>query len=869
MAVVKTLRCSHHQARDLVGIGEASPALTWIVEADAQNWKQRAYEIRIVDEAGKELHATGTVQSADSAFVPWPAKPLVSRQRVEVSVRVQGESDNDWSAWSQPLAVETGLLSNSDWKAKFISTKETSQGEAVLMRREFKVGSGPIAKARLYVTAKGVYEVEINGARVGDEVLAPGWTAYQHRIIHQTHDVTKLLATGGVNAIGAHLAEGWYCGRLGWQAGVERLYGPKPAVLAQLEITYADGSVDTVVSDDSWTTAAGPITFASIYDGETYDATKEIDGWSRPGSPAGTWVPVEAADIDANIEGPVAPPIRNTEVLQPVEIFKSASGKTIIDFGQNLVGVPRFKHLKAPRGHTITIKQAEVMENDELGVRPLRCAKATDHFTAAGTGDETYAPRFTYHGFRYAQIDNWPGEFTKDNVEAIVQHTDFEQTGFFQSSNSKLNRLHDNVRWSMRGNFFSVPTDCPQRDERLGWTGDIALFAPTANYLYSCQGLLNNWLEDFWQEQKQFGVAPVVCPSVLHAIKNFFEQKPIAAWQDATVLVPWHTYRETGDKNILARQYASMKHWVDGIPRDSEGIMWDPKCLQLGDWLDPAAPPDRPDKTKTDPIMVANAYLIQSTEILAEAAKILGKTDDAKKYSDAAAAQRAKFQHEYVSRSGRVVCESQTAYALAIVFKLLDIDAATNGTKNTQLSVASAALAHVVEQDRFNIGTGFVGTPIICDALVQAGHLDKAYKMLLNESCPSWLYPITMGATTTWERWDSMLPNGKINEGEMTSFNHYALGAVADWMHRTIGGLESVAAGWKEIRIQPRPGGDLQNAETRHETPYGTVSSSWTVNGNDFSLEVVVPANTTATVILPDGKEEVVGSGSYKFSAKL
>lgn len=860
---VKEVIIGHYQPRDLLGIGESKPTVSWKVATTTKDWKQKSYEIRVTD--GETTLYNGGKESDESAFVPWPAAPLESRQRVQVAVRVQG-TDGSGSDWSQPVTVEAGLLSNKDWTARFVSATEPKDEGVILLRKEFDIGSNQIKWARLYVTAKGVYEVELNGSKVGDEVLAPGWTSYQNRIVHQTHDVTHLLASGA-NAIGGHIADGWFCGRLGTSHGcTPKLYGPKTSFLAQLEITFADGSSKTIATDGTWTWSRSPIQFASLYDGESYDANEEIPEWSKPGHPDGKWSAVDVGELGTNIEGPLAPPVRNTGILRPVEIFKSKSGKTIIDFGQNLVGVVRMSNINASKGHVITIKHAEVMEDDELGTRPLRTARATDTYTAKGTGNETYMPRFTFHGFRYAQIDNWPGSLSANDLEAVVQHTDFAQTGWFETSNPDLNRLHANAQWSMRGNFLSVPTDCPQRNERLGWTGDLSMFSPTANFLYSCQGMLKNWLSDFRKEQKEFGVPPVVCPYVLESTIPSMRLTPIGVWEDAVCLVPWYIYRATGDKSVLETQFDSMKDWIDMIPRDKEGALWDDSWFQYGDWLDPAAPPSAPAKGKTDPVLVANAFLIQSTRILAETARILGAQADADKYAKMASVQQAAFEKEYVTPNGRVVCESQTSYAIAIMFDLLHGDLSSG---DSQLSVAGRALAKVVEKDQYNIATGFVGTPVICDALVKIGRLDMAYKMLLTKTCPSWLYPITMGATTVWERWDSMLPNGKINPGKMTSFNHYSLGAVADWMHRTIGGLNASDFGWKRILVRPRPGGELTHATTKYESPYGTVSSAWKLDGPQFTLDVAIPPNTTADVVLPTGETAHVGSGHHHFAVTL
>lgn len=870
MVRVYSILVEYHQGGDVIGIGECTPRLSWKVDAgESKGWRQKAYELKIKSDGGDELY-NGVVESTESAFIEWPAEPLKSRERVHVSVRVQGAEDDNWSAWSAPVLIEMGLLDNSEFDASFIGKDEPTDLREALFRKQFQV-KGSIARARLYSSARGVYEVEINGRIVGKDALSPGWTSYNHRIVQRTDDIGELLASGE-NAVGIRLANGWYSGRLGFEGGVTNVYGDVDMAVAQLEITYTDGSVVKVGTDESWQWTHGPILTASLYDGEKYDATQEIPKWSCVDCSTSGWRKVKTYPINVPVTPPVAPPIRCTEVLRPKEIFKSASGKTVVDFGQNFTGVVHMRKTKAPKGHKVTIYHAEVMEDGELGTRPLRDAKCKDEYVFKGDDEgESWTPRFTYHGFRYIQVDNWPGELTLESLCAGLYNTDFSKTGWFECSNKLLNRLHENVCWSMRSNFTSVPTDCPQRDERLGWTGDIQLFGPTANYLYQCQGLLKNWLIDLADEQSDFGTPPVVCPTPLHKYENFWGNRPVAAWQDATVLVPWHVYQQTGDKEILRAQYKSMSGWLEQIPRDMKGEFWDPSVLQLGDWLDPDTPPDNPGKSKTDADMAANAYLVQSTEIVAQTAKLLNYPEDAEKYAKQTQTLRRRFAHEYITPAGRTISQSQTAYALVITMGLLDGE---NGSlwkpcSPEKLKVAGDMLAKIVKQDACQIGTGFLGTPIICDALVLTGHTDLAYKMLLNEKNPSWLYPVTMGATTTWERWDSILPNGKINPGEMTSFNHYAFGAVANWMHHAIAGVQPTAPGWKHVLIKPLLGGEITHASTTHDSIYGKISSSWKIENSTFSISISIPPNVTAVVHLPDNTTHDIGSGNHSYNVHL
>jgi alpha-L-rhamnosidase len=770
-------------------------------------------------------------------------------------VRVQG-NDGQESAWSELYTVEAGLFSALDWSAHFVTPdrdEDTTRPQpGPLLRREFDARAG-VRKARLYITALGVYEAQINGVTVGDHVLDPGWTSYNHRLCYQTFDVTVLVREGR-NAIGAMLGDGWYRGRLGFNGGQRNIYGERLALLAQLEIEYADGMTERIVTDETWCAAPGPILSSDLYDGETYDARLERPGWSLPGYDDRGWAGVKTLDRDlSTLVAPSGPPVRRTEFLAPVAITTSPSGRTIVDFGQNLVGRLRLS-VSGLSGQTITLRHAEVLEDGELCTRPLRTAQATDRYTLRGEGVENWEPRFTFHGFRYAEVEGWPGELQAGDIQAVVCHSDMERTGWFECSDPLINRLHENVVWSMRGNFLSIPTDCPQRDERLGWTGDIQVFAPTACFLYDAAGFLTSWLADLAAEQAASGSVPFFVPQVV--MGTFI---PAAAWGDAAVIVPWVLYRRYGDVGILAAQFESMQGWVDLIASIANDYLWD-QGFQFGDWLDPAAPPSMPGAARTSPYVIATAYFAHSAELLGQVASILGRTEEEARYLQLAARVRAAFNAAYVTTGGSVMSDSETAYALALQFSLLP-----DGARR---QYAGRRLAALVRENGYHISTGFVGTPLICDALCSVGEYDTAYRLLVQRECPAWLYPVTMGATTVWERWDSLLPDGSVNPGEMTSFNHYALGAVADWLHRTVGGLAPAAPGYRHFTIEPHPGGGLTFARSRHRTPYGIAESSWQINGENIEVAVVVPANVTATVTLPgsDTLPIEVGSGTHRWS---
>lgn len=526
----------------------------------------------------------------------------------------------------------------------------------------------------------------------------------------------------------------------------------------------------------------------------------------------------------------------------------------MVDFGQNLVGRVRLKVRGGSAGDEVVLRHAEVLENGELGVRPLRTAKATDTYILAGPDEVTLDSPLTFHGFRYAEVTGVQ-DLRKEDLEAVVINSDLRRTGWFESSHELLNRFHDNVVWGMRGNFVDVPTDCPQRDERLGWTGDIQVFSPTASFLFDTAGFLTGWLADLAAEQQKDGSVPFVVPDILRQAGP-----ATAAWGDAATIVPWVIYERTGDVGLLARQLPSMRAWVDRMA-DLAGndLLW-AGGFQFGDWLDPTAPPENPFRAKADPDVIATAHLARSAEVVAQAAELVGDAELAREYADLAARVRQAFAAEYTTDGGRVLSDAATTYALALQWALLPTD--------EQRRRAGERLADLVRTAGFRISTGFVGTPLMADALADSGHPDLAYRLLLQTGCPSWLYAVTMGATTVWERWDSMLPDGSINPGQMTSFNHYALGAVADWMHRRVAGLAPGDPGYRTIVVRPILTSQLTSAAAKHLTPYGEAAVSWSRSGGQVRLSVTVPVGSRAEVHVPGESATIsVGHGTHEWTA--
>ncbi|QKJ20636.1 alpha-L-rhamnosidase [Microbacterium hominis] len=848
---VSAPRFEHH--REARGIGEPRPRLSWVVESAPAGWTATAYRVAIVRGDATDRYE---VEGGDQVLVPWPAPALASRERADVRIAVRG-ADGAWSAYSAPATVEAGLLDLSEWTAGPIGSIEnenplTDTRRPMLVRREFAAGPG-LVRARLYATAHGLYQAEINGVRVGDDVLSPGWTVYRERLRYYTYDVTHLIREGA-NAIGAWLGDGWYRGRLGWRGGFRNVYGDDQSFIGQLELTYADGTRETVATDTSWRAASSPILTSGIYDGETYDARQERPGWSSPGFDDREWGRVQLRRRDpATLVAPTAPPVRVTQEVSPVEVLTTPTGRVVLDFGQNLVGVVRLRATAAP-GTTVTLRTAEVLQDGELYTRPLRDATSTDVYTFAGRPEgEEWEPRFTYHGFRYVEVDGWPGDLHRavadGGLVARVLHTDLERTGWFTCSNPLVDRLHENVVWGMRGNFVDIPSDCPQRDERLGWTGDIQVFAPTASYLYDCSGMLAGWLRDLAAEQLPDGTVPWFVP-VIPSDRMWTPQRPGAAWGDAATVVPWTLFTRFGDAGVLRAQFDSARAWVD-LQSEIAGPsrLWD-TGFQLGDWLDPAAPPQDPADARADRHLVAGAYFALSARLVARMAAVLGESEHAESYGRLADEVRDAFAAAYIGSDGTMTSDAPTAYAVALQFGLMP----------SELRAAAATrLADLVHAEGNRIATGFVGTPLVSDALSANGRLATAYDLLLEEGCPSWLYQVTMGATTIWERWDSMLPDGSVNPGTMTSFNHYALGAVADWLHRVVAGLAPDGPGYRRIRFAPRPGGGLTHASARHRTPYGDAAIAWRLDDDGLHVDLEVPIGTTAVIdIEGHGDEDLV-----------
>ncbi|MFF8934557.1 family 78 glycoside hydrolase catalytic domain [Streptomyces paradoxus] len=710
-----------------------------------------------------------------------------------------------------------------------------------LLRKGFATEPGKrIASARVYASALGVYALEINGRRVGDQVLAPGWTDYHQRIQSQTYDVTRLLKSGG-NAIGASLADGWWAGKVG--IGWSRQYGKTPALVAKMRVAYTDGSDQWIATDGSWKAAEGPYVKADLQDGETYDARLKPAGWSRPGFDDARW---EAAAKMESRNALLVPqsdePVRETQVLLARQRTEPSSGTYVYDLGQNMVGVSRLTLTGSP-GQTAKIRYAEVLNKDgTLYTDNFRSAKVTDRYVFADSGTVTYEPTFTQHGFRYIEITGVDSPPALDDVQGVVWGSDLPSTGTLKTSDSMLDQLVSNISWSQRGNFLSIPTDTPARDERLGWTGDISLFAPTANYLVDTRAFLSHWMTDVRNSQHANGDLPAVVPTP----QGQFAESGVG-WSDVMITVPYHVWRSYGDTRILRDNYPAMRKFFQFVRESAGADLLEPgrTTFFTNDWLHLDDP--------TEQGVLGTAYYAENARMMAEAADALGEEAASSDYRKLSADIRRAFTQAYVAADGTVKGNSQTGYAMALGMDLVS-DPALAG-KVGEKFVAKLALTD------YHLRTGFIGTPLLLPALSRIGRDDLAYTMLLHKDYPSWGYEIAKGGTTMWERWNSIMPDGEFGPVDMNSFNHYAYGAVGDWMFQNIGGLSALEPGYKRSRIAPVPGGSLTRGAGSLHTVHGLLSSRWTDRDGAFTLTVTVPVNTVAEVHVPAGTRDAVTEG--------
>ncbi len=832
---------------DPVGIDIPQPRFTWQINSDKRGTMQTAYEMRVALDK-TVIWNSDKVTSGQSVQVPYGGTALQSGKKYLWQVRVWTNTDGNPSAWSSPALFQTALFNITDWKAKWISPgyKEDSvMRPSPLFRKQFSTNK-KIASATAYITAHGMYEAQLNGKRIGDQYLSPGWTSYNKRLQYQTYDVTGMLNTGS-NAIGVTLGSGWYRGTIGFTNSIN-MYGKDIALLFQLDIVYSDGSTESVVSDESWKSSTGAIRYAEIYNGENIDARLSKDGFAMPGYNDAGWSGVQVNDYSKKVLlASYNEPVKKHETFKPVNIFTTPKGEHVIDFGQNLVGWVVLK-AKGKAGDSIIVSHAEVLDKDgNFYTTNLRAARSQDIYVLKGGSEETFEPHFTWHGFRYLKLEGYPGDIKPENFTGVALYSDMKPTGSFTSSNAMINQLQHNIQWGQKGNFLDVPTDCPQRDERLGWTGDAQVFSRTASFNMNVNNFMAKWLRDVEADQ-QDGVVPFVIPNVLGGAINS------TGWADVATIIPWNMYLAYGDKKILETQYGSMKAYVESIHKIAPNDLWN-TGFHFGDWLFYRPDDDNDGRAAvTDKYLIAQCFYAQSTQLLINAANVLGKTDDVATYTALLQKIKQAFIKEYLTPNGRLVSGTQTAYVLALNFDMLPEDLRAQAAKRLADNIGSYGN---------HLTTGFLGTPYLCHVLTRFGYDDVAYKLLLQESYPSWLYPVKMGATTIWERWDGQKPDSSFQTPGMNSFNHYAYGAIGDWMYRRMAGLDTYedGVGYKHIKIQPHIGGGFTRAAATLETYYGTLGSGWRVESNRILLDATIPNNTTATIYIPAASAAEITEG--------
>ena len=838
------------------GLDNPNPRLGWQLGEAGKGIVQTAYELRVGHSAvslerGRDLvWNSGKVVTDASVYVPYGGPALTSGDQYCWQVRVW-DNEGHASPWSTVSSWRMGLLRPEDWTAQWIVSNQAGD-QPPLFRKAFQVHK-KIREATVYITAHGMYEARINGHRVGDAYLAPGWTSYNKRLQYQVYDVTDLLADGD-NAVGVTVGLGWFRSPLGFPR-VGDHYGKESGLLLQLEITYTDGTKETVGTDGSWKSSTGSILGSDIYNGETVDDRLGKTGWDRPGYGDAAWSGVTVRDFPkTTLIATRNEPIRKHETFPPIKVITTPKGERVLDFGQNLVGWVVVK-ANGHAGDSVILSHAEVLDKaGNFYTDNLRSARARDTYILKGEQEEVLEPHFTFHGFRYIRLDQYPGPIHPEDFQAVALYSDMPVMGSFHCSDSLINQLQHNIQWGQKGNFLDVPTDCPQRDERLGWTGDAEVFSRTATFNMNVHNFFVKWLQDVSADQTAEGIVPPVIPNVIDGVFGS------AGWADVATIMPWNVYLAYGDTQVLRNQYPGMKAWVEYIHKVSRHDLWN-SGSHFGDWLFYSPWDDNDGRAAvTDKYLIAQCFYAHSTELLLDAARVLGKTEDVATYTALLARVRDAFLHEYVTPSGRLVSSTQTAYVLALQFDMLP--------DSLREQAADRLVANIKDYDN-HLTTGFLGTPYICHVLSRFGHTDVAYQLLFQDTYPSWLYPVKQGATTIWERWDGIRPDGTLEVPSMNSFNHYSYGAIGDWMYRVVSGIDTYtdAPGYKHILIKPHPGGRLTSAEATYQTNYGAIVSAWTAGNSGFSLYVVIPPNTRATIYVPASSANAVREGAGALSA--
>ena len=824
---------------DPIGLALLQPRFSWKITSDRNDTVQTAYRITVFQLPQKRcVWDSGRRESGQSVLIPYEGELLTDETEYLVRVSVQDNYGNEARAQGR---FTTGMMDPTSFRAEMI-THDFPEDETAcpIFYRRFTSASSSkkIEKAWIYATAQGVYELTINGMPVSEDRMTPGWTSYHHRLQYQTYDVTDFLADD--NRIEITVGNGWYKGILGFTCTPNH-YGDRVAAFAELHIRYEDGTKEVLITDENWSVCTGEIRCSEIYMGETIDTDEPS---IRQGK-------VRIRPFDRSIlTAQENEPVRITQRIPAAALIRTPKGETVLDFGQNITGVAEVR-VHGYKGQKIVVRHAETLDRDgNFYMETLRQAKSTDTYICRG-GEQIFRPHFTFHGFRYIRVEGMedarPEQFT-----ACVMHSDLEKTGNFNCSNPKVNQLQSNINWGQMDNFLDIPTDCPQRDERLGWTGDAQIFSWTAAFNRNAARFFAKWMRDLRAESSLEEGVPHVVPDILGSYSS-------AAWSDAAVIIPWVIYQTYGDSRILSDNWTCMHEWVDYIRNHcGDNGLWQ-SGFQYGDWLalDKEESADR--TGATDRYLVANAYYLYVTDLVSQTAGILGKKKEETYYRSLYEETREAFRREYYTETGRIVSETQTGCVLSLYFGL---------AREKDRERILDTLVTNIENHKNHLSTGFVGTPYLCHALSENGQHDLAAALFMKEDYPSWLYAVNMGATTIWERWNSVLPDGSFDESGMNSLNHYAYGSIGDWMYRKIAGLNQLEPGYRRFEVRPMFVSGIEEAGVEFESVYGRIESRWSCRAGRIHVTVVVPPNTQAVIYLPERPEEealTVGSGRYEY----
>lgn len=864
-----------------LGLDVARPRLFWRLEGSGRGLRQTAYRVIVASSAEHlaneegDLWDSGRVESGETTQIAYGGTPVGDLRRAYWKV-MAWDGENVPSGWSDAAFWEGGFTAwSADWIGDILVGGPRTTAPSPYLRYDFNVAK-PVKRARLIATALGLYEARLNGEKVGQDLLTPGWTNYWRRIRYQVYDVKDQLQEGA-NCFGAILGDGWFNGYVEWRD--RQMYGDRPAFRAELHLEFEDGTTEVIKTDPSWRTSTGEILEADIVMGVAVDARREKLGWDSAGYDDSSWRPVQilTAPEGTQLVGTREPTIKVTQEIRPVAITnvpRWPRADHIFDMGQNMVGHVRLR-VKGEAGKTVKLQYGERLDKDgKLYTENLRSAKQTDFYTLKGDPDgEVFEPKFTFHGFQYVSIRGEIEEPTLDDLTGVVVHSDNRRTGDFACSDELVNQLQRNIDWGWRGNSVDVPTDCPQRDERLGWTGDAQVFVRTAAFNRDVAAFFAKYEQDLEDAQSPQGAIPPVAPNT--SSLDSLEGDGGPAWADAFIICPWTIYLCYGDTEILHRHYPAMKKFVGFLEaRAIDLIRSHPKqsgFSGFGDWLSTNA------HTPND--LIGTAFFSHSSRLLAKIARVLGEVDDAARYDALADEVKSAFQRRFVTPDGFVTAQTQTAYVLALHFDLLPEEARP---------VAVQALVDDIGRRGWKLSTGFVGTPYLPHVLTKGGRADVAYKLLFQKEWPSYLYAVTQGATTIWERWDGWTHDKGFQDPGMNSFNHYAYGAIGEWLYSNVAGLDldESRPGFRHLQIHPVLGEGLDHASAHLDTPHGRAESAWRRGENGLEMSVVVPVNCTATIRVPAPAEAIVseeggttssgfkdgahvfevGSGAYRFS---